>query len=183
VSATSNTTPADAPTLSPHSSPASLLFGDLEHELERTRRTLERYPEGRDAWRPHEKSTPLGRIAVHVATLPTFAKTVLESEELDFAQQPWVPRSFRTASDLVAIFDESVREMWPAVNAADFDVLNGSWTMRIGPQVIATGRRAALIRELMINHIVHHRAQMGVYYRLLGVPVPSIYGPTADEPM
>ena len=174
--------PIATPALSPSSSPVELLFSDLERELAVARRTLERYPEGKDDWRPHERSTPLGRLAVHVATLPSFAKTVLESEELDFTTRPWAPRKFRTGADLVAIFDEVVAEMWTALRRADFDALNGMWTMRMGDQVLFTGRRGALIRQMMINHIVHHRAQIGVYYRLLGVPVPSVYGPSADEP-
>jgi hypothetical protein len=173
-------TPTNLP-LSPTTPVTQLLYGDLESELAITRRTLARYPEGNEHWRPHEKSTPLGRLAVHVATLPDFARTILESDELDFAKQPWSPRPFRTAADLVAIFDESVRQMWPAVNAASFDVLNKSWTMRAGPQVILEGKRAPLIRQMMVNHIVHHRAQLGVYYRMLGVAVPAVYGPSADE--
>jgi hypothetical protein len=173
-------TPTNLP-LSPTTPVAQLVFGDLESELAITRRTLARFPEGHADWRPHEKSTPLGRLAVHVATLPDFAKAVLQSDELDLAERSSPPRPFRTAADLVAIFDEAVRQMWPVVNAASFDTLNGAWRLRTGPQVIVEGKRGPLIRQMMINHIVHHRAQLGVYYRLLGIPVPAVYGPSADE--
>jgi uncharacterized damage-inducible protein DinB len=173
----------DHPMTPSASVPATVLFADLDAELARTRRILERYPQGNDDWRPHEKSMPIGRLAVHLATLPSFAKTMLESDELDFATRPYSPPKFRTADDLVAIFDATVAEMRPMLTAADGASLAAVWTLRAGSQVILSGRKGALIRETMISHIVHHRAQLGVYYRLLGVPVPGLYGPSADEPM
>jgi hypothetical protein len=108
---------------------------------------------------------------------------MLESDELDFATRPYSPPKFRSAADLVGIFDTTVAEMRPVLHAADGAALEAVWTMRAGDQVILSGRKAALIREMMISHIVHHRAQLGVYYRLLGVPIPGLYGPSADEPM
>jgi hypothetical protein len=167
----------------PALAPASVLFPDLDQELAITRRTLERFPEGKDGWKPHERSTSLGQLAVHLAMLPGFGQMIIESDELDFAARPYVPRPFKTAADLVAIFDEAVAGMRPLVAAADGDALARGWTMRAGEQVFLSAPKGALIRQLMISHIIHHRAQLGVYYRLLGVAVPSVYGPSADEPM
>lgn len=162
---------------------ADTLFADLEPELARTRKALERYPAQDAGWRPHEKSMPIGRLAVHLATLPGFAKSILEGDELDFAANPYTPPAFSSAADLVAIFDETARSIRPVVAAADAAALDRPWTLRAGDHVILTGRKADLIRELMISHMIHHRAQLGVYYRLLGVPVPRTYGPSADEAM
>ena len=162
---------------------ASLLFPDLEQELAITRRTLERYPEGKSNWKPHEKSTSLGALAVHLAMLPAFGSMILAQDELDFVAQPYVPVPFETAADLVAIFDERVAAMRPLMAAADAPALARDWTMRAGAHVILKAPKSGLIRQLLISHIIHHRAQLGVYYRLVGVAVPSTYGPSADEAM
>ena len=167
----------------PSLAPAALLFPDLDQELATTRRTLERYPAGKNGWKPHEKSTTLGALAVHLAMLPRFGQMIVENDEFDFVKTPYTPLPFETAADLVAIFDEAVAGMRPLVATADSDALARTWTLRAGDQVFIAAPKGALIRGLMISHIIHHRAQLGVYYRLLGIPVPSMYGPTADEPM
>ena len=163
--------------------PASVLFPDLDQELAATRRTLERYPAGNPDWKPHEKSMSLGALAVHLAMLPGFGTMILEHDELDFARHPYQPLPFESAADLVAIFDERVAAMRPLLASADGPALARSWTMRAGDHVILSAPKGGLVRQLLINHIIHHRAQLGVYYRLLGVAVPSIYGPSADEAM
>ena len=163
--------------------PASVLFADLDQELAITRRTLERYPAGKADWKPHEKSTSLGALAVHLAMLPAFGQMILAQDEMDFIKQPYVPLPFESAADLLAIFDERVAAMRPLLAAADGPALARTWTMRAGDQVFLSAPKGALVRQLLISHIIHHRAQLGVYYRLLGVPVPSSYGPSADEAM
>ena len=164
-----------------HAPIATLLFGDLDAELAGTRRTLERFPEGQQDWRPHPKSMPIGALAAHLATLPDFGERILASDALDFAAQPYVQKTFGTTAELLALFDRSVAAMRPLVAATDLAALDAAWTLRYGEQVLVSDRKAPLLRTLLINHMVHHRAQLGVYYRLLDVPVPGLYGPSADE--
>ncbi|HEX5438320.1 MAG TPA: DinB family protein [Gemmatimonadaceae bacterium] len=165
------------------SSPAKLLYSDLEIELDVTRRFLERYPDGKGDWMPHEKSMKLGRLATHVADIPRYGKMLLETDEMDFAtnRPPLTPVD--SAQELLAIFDARAAETRATLAATDYASLERPWTMRNGEQVILSAPKGALVRRMMINHLVHHRAQLGVYYRLLGVPVPGSYGPSADEPI
>jgi uncharacterized damage-inducible protein DinB len=161
------------------SSATGLLYPDLEPELASTRCMLERYPEGKDDWRPHDKSRPLGKLAVHVAELVNLGTIILETDEMDAAKPRQVP-TLGTAAELVTFFDQNVERFRPALAAADLD---RQWTLRVGEKVFFSHTKRVLVRNMMINHIIHHRAQLGVYYRLLGVPLPGTYGPTADEPM
>ncbi|HEY8166515.1 MAG TPA: DinB family protein [Gemmatimonadaceae bacterium] len=161
-------------------SAADLLYSDLNDELAATRKTLERFPEGKGDWRPHEKSRTIGELAAHVAQLPGIGIAILESDGLDAAQRPPLPK-VNTAAELLAIFDGVAGRLRQAVASTDFAVLEQPWTLRRGDTVFFTRPKRPLMRSVLINHLIHHRAQLGVYYRLLGVPVPSIYGPTADE--
>ena len=164
-------------------SPADELYTDLDEELATTRRMLERFPSGKNDWRPHEKSMTLGRLAAHVAELPQFGTMIVTSDELDFAKGGFTPTTYNTAEELLTVFDEKVKALRPALAAADSARLASPWTLRKGEQVFFSKPKAHLVRHMMINHLVHHRAQLGVYYRMLGVPVPGSYGPSADEPM
>jgi uncharacterized damage-inducible protein DinB len=155
-------------------------FGDLEQELASTRRMLERFPSGHDDWSPHEKSTPLARLATHVADIPNRGTAILETSEMDLSTRQPVP-VLSTADDLLAFFDANVGRLRPLMAAADFASLRQPWTLRHGERTIFTAPKGALLRTLMISHFVHHRAQLGGYYRMLGVPVPGMYGPSADE--
>jgi uncharacterized damage-inducible protein DinB len=178
---TSSSTDTTAPT-SLDGSPNDLLFSDLPQELAATRRVLERVPEGRADWRPHSKSTSLGNLAAHLAQLPRLARTVLTTDELDWATTPFQPPTVSTNAELLALFDEHATAMQEAVAAADWAALGKRWVMRIGDHVIVNEQKGKLIRTLGITHMAHHRAQLGVYLRLLDVPVPRTYGPSADEP-
>lgn len=160
---------------------ASTLFQDLDLEFALTRRLLERFPDAHADWRPHEKSTPLGQLAAHVAQLPHFGVEVAEAPEFDFAKTSFSLPKARTAAELVALFDDRSAKARQAILGLDAAALAATWTLRAGELVFASGSRSMMIRQLMINHTAHHRGQLTVYYRLLGVPVPSIYGPTADE--
>lgn len=108
---------------------------------------------------------------------------ILTSDEMDFAKSGYKPTTYETAAELLAAFDKKVYELRPALAALDNDASKSPWTLRNGEQVFFTRPKGALIRHMMINHLVHHRAQLGVYYRMLDVPLPSSYGPSADEPM
>jgi uncharacterized damage-inducible protein DinB len=170
-------------TKSSSESVADSLFTDLEIELATTRRMLERFPSGKSDWRPHEKSMTLGSLASHVAEIPQYGITILASDELDFAKGPHERNTYDTAQDLLGVFDDKVSQLRPALATLDATTAATPWTMRNGEYIIFTQPKGAALRRVMLNHLVHHRAQLGVYYRLLGVPVPGCYGPSADEPM
>ena len=170
-----------APDVTTTAAIARYVFIDLDRELEATRRVLERVPDGQFDWKPHGKSMSLGQIAGHVAELPSFARMILELDEYDFASGQWKPAKPATTAEVLALFDETSAKLRAAVAAAGDESLAGTWTLRHGAHVIVTGNRAALARTMGINHILHHRSQLGVYLRLLDVPVPGLYGPSADE--
>jgi uncharacterized damage-inducible protein DinB len=159
-----------------------LLYEDLDREIASTRRVLERFPEGRGDWRPHEKSRPLGELAGHVTAIAGLGATILESDELDRSGRP-VPISPATAAELLALFDANVAKLRAALAKADAAALARTWRMRMGERVLVQDTKRVLLRVMVLSHLVHHRAQLGMYYRLLNVPVPSVYGPTADEPV
>jgi len=160
--------------------PAELLYGDFNGEHAATRRMLSRYPDGKGQWRPDEKSRPLGALASHVAGIVSRGTMVLETDGLDVSsRQP--PPVLDAASELLAYFDENVARFNEALAKADFASLEQRWAMRRGSQVLIEQSKRHLLRVMMMSHLVHHRAQLGVYYRLLGIPVPGMYGPSADD--
>ena len=156
-------------------------FDDLEDEFAATRRILERFPAEHADFKPHEKSMSLATLASHVATLPNFALMMLNSDEHDMAATPYQPEIGRTAAELVAMHDRSTASARAAVEGAAHERLGDRWTLRFGPQVFIDDRRGKVLRQHLVSHAAHHRGQLTVYYRLLGVPVPGTYGPTADE--
>ncbi len=162
--------------------PIALLFPELDDELARTRRVLERFPDGKAAWTPHQKSRSLAELASHIAGIPRHGARLIETDELDVATRP-TPANVSTAADLVQKFDEAVAALRQALPQATMELLEKPWTMRAGPKVLISAPRRRLLRDMLISHLVHHRAQLGVYYRLLDVPVPGTYGPSADEPI
>jgi uncharacterized damage-inducible protein DinB len=165
---------------SQESLPAALLFEDLDQELASTRRMLERVPDDKGDWRPHEKSGSLAELATHVADLAGLGVMILETEELDALARP--PRqTLRTSEEMLARFDQNVQRLRAALDGTDAARFEGEWTLRAGERVFAARPRRSLLRTMVLSHIVHHRAQLGVYLRLLDVPVPGMYGPSADE--
>ena len=171
-----------SPAFAPATDSASdLLFRDLDQEMMLTRRMLASVPDGHTDWRPHEKSTTLGRLATHLAELAGFAHTIASTDDLDFSAAATKQHTLSTTAEILALFDERVATMKETIKGMDWDALNAIWTGRIGQQVFIHDRKGALLRMVGISHMIHHRAQLGVYLRLLNVPVPSIYGPTADS--
>ncbi|HEX8693802.1 MAG TPA: DinB family protein [Longimicrobium sp.] len=160
-----------------------LALGDLEREMKQTRRVLERVPDEHWDWKPHQKSMSLGHLAAHVANLPRWQATVLASDFFDVATVP--PPDYaaapKTRDELLRRFDENAAAMQAALDAAGDEALLRTWELRQGEHVITSLSRAAAIRTLGISHIIHHRAQLTVYLRQLDVPVPGLYGPSADE--
>lgn len=160
------------------------MLPEFDHEMVNTRKTLERVPEEKFAWKPHEKSTTMGRLATHIAELPGFATRAIETESFDLAPPGAPPRQLRTAAsrqELLEIFDRNASAARTAMAAVEDEHLLKPWSLLAGGNVIFTMPRVAVLRTIMMNHIIHHRAQLGVYLRLNDVPVPAIYGPSADE--
>ncbi len=160
---------------------ADAIYTDLDHEIANTRRTLERFPAGHNDWRPHDKSMTLAKLASHVAELPGFAAAIVTTDQMDFAKGEYISHSCDSTAELLTLFDASVGSLRAALVAADAESLARTWTLRHGERVISAGRKSDLVRSFALNHMLHHRAQLGVYYRLLDVSVPATYGPSADE--
>ncbi|HXW97770.1 MAG TPA: DinB family protein [Gemmatimonadales bacterium] len=163
---------------------ADALLPEFDQEMAATRRILERTPEREAAWKPHPKSMALGYLAVHLAELPTWVPVTLTQTELDFnppGGSKWTMPEFTTTKALVALFDENVkkaRAVLAKTSDKDFMV---PWSLKNSGAVLFTLPRVAVIRSFVMNHLIHHRGQFTVYLRLRDVPVPSTYGPTADE--
>lgn len=161
---------------------ADLLVAELEREAVGTRRCLERVPEGRDDWKPHEKSMPLGYLASLIATMPGWAAAMVTQDELDLSapgelQQP----ALRTSRELVEAFDKAVAKAREALANTTDEHLMTPWKLLVQGHVVSESPRYVAIRDGAFNHMAHHRGQLTVYLRLNDVPVPSLYGPTADE--
>ena len=162
---------------------AELLLPEFDAEIATTRRVLERVPDDRIEWRPHEKAFPMGHLAQLVARLPGWATFIMGGTEFDIAPaKPTQPGySFEKVATLLATFDESARAGRAAIAAATDDDFQVQWTLKARGQAVSTMSRYMVIRMSMLNHLVHHRAQLGVYLRLTDQKVPQMYGPTADE--
>lgn len=157
-------------------------FGDFEQELAQSRRVLERIPDQHFAWKPHEKSGSLGQLSGHVAGLPDLALMVLTRDGLDVLGDRPRREPATTRDELLARFDESAATARAALEAADEATFAQPWTLRAGERVVFTAPRAGALRTFFLSHLIHHRAQLTVYLRLLNVPVPGMYGPSADDP-
>lgn len=157
------------------------LIAELKHEAANTRKMLERVPFSKSEWAPHVKSTKLGRLATHIAQLPRFITVSLTTGELDFSKGGFPNNIAGTTEELLDIHDKTVADAVAALEQANDSEFANPWTLRNGEHVIFTMPKALVIRNLALNHIVHHRGQLSVYLRELDVPLPSIYGPTADE--
>lgn len=166
---------------SSNAAPMAALFPDLEGELATTRRMLERVPNGNNDWRPHPKSRSLGELASHLAELPGFAMLMLTLDELDvLAPRPSAP-AVTSAAERVKMFDQLSAQMKGMLAKMTWDKANQSWALRAGDQVAMRAQRATVLRTAFVTHSAHHRAQLGVYLRILDIPVPWSYGRSADE--
>jgi len=158
------------------------LLSEFDHEMANTRRTLERVPADKADYKPHEKSMPMGKLASHVAELTGFGLTVLTTPELDFSAGSYQPLAFESAEQLIKELDERAAKVRVALASTTDETWQQNWKLSFQGKTIFEGTRFAAYRAMFLNHVVHHRAQLGVYLRLNGIPVPSIYGPSADEP-
>lgn len=159
---------------------ADTLLPEFDHEMTVTRKVLERVPEDRFGWKPHPKSMSLGQLAQHVATIPMWGTVTLSQPELDLAGGGQ-PAAMTTRAQLLEAFDAHVRDTRAALVGRGDGELTVPWTLKNGGHTIFSMPRAAVWRSFVISHLIHHRAQLGVYLRMNDVPVPAMYGPTADE--
>ena len=162
-----------------------LFLAELERESAATRRVLERVPEGRDDWKPHEKSMPLGYLASLVATMPAWIEMIIDRDELDMTPSgdpTYRPRALHTTRELVAALDEAVLKGREALRHTSDEHLLTPWRFLIAGKPVSELPRHINIRDNVLNHLAHHRGQLTVYLRLNDAPVPAIYGPSADEP-
>jgi uncharacterized damage-inducible protein DinB len=160
------------------------LLPEFDQEMANTRKTLERVPDGRFDWKPHEKSMALGRLATHVAETPGWATTTVETDFLDLAPPggpPFQPITANSRHEVLAIFDKNVTAARAAIVSASDNHLMKPWSLLMGGQTLLTMPRMSVLRTFVMNHTIHHRAQLGVYLRLNNIPVPATYGPSADE--
>lgn len=157
-----------------------LLIEEFERESKTTRSILEKIPTEHISYKPHEKSMALGALAAHIGEIHGWLDLMLNGEELDFATMNYTPPVIKESADIMKVFEDNLAigksELQNAVN----EKFNGTWRMRHGERIFFELPRTEVVRTWVFNHIVHHRAQLGVYLRMLNIALPSSYGPTAD---
>lgn len=157
------------------------LIQEIKHESASTRKMLERVPADKFDWRPHEKSMSLKSLATHVADLAGMTGIAASKDYLDFMEDNGAKPQINSTEDLVAHFDALNNNTIEILKELKDEDLNKEWTMRAGDHIIMQAPKKVAIRSMGLNHLYHHRAQLGVYLRLLDIPIPGMYGPSADE--
>lgn len=158
-------------------------IAELQQEAASTKKLLERVPYDNPNWKPHEKSMELGRLAGHVAELSSWINATLDHDELDFAKSEYKPPVLNSASELVALHEKNIAAAVECLKKHTDEDFMQTWKLRNGEEIYFELPKAVVLRSFVLNHLVHHRAQLGVFLRLLNVPLPNMYGPTADETM
>ncbi len=157
-----------------------LLLKELEQEALTTRKMLSIIPDDKYDWRPHPKSMTIRSLATHIAEIPTWVTLALTTDGLDFAAQPYNPVMINNTAELMDLFESSLEDARSHLKTVNDEQLDGNWTLRSGDHILMDLTKYETIRHTYCQ-IVHHRAQMGVFLRLLDVPIPGSYGPSADE--
>jgi uncharacterized damage-inducible protein DinB len=157
------------------------LLPEFDREMSATRKVLERVPEDRFDWKPHAKSFSIGALATHLANLPTWGTETLTKPEIDLPGNPSLT-AFPSKAELMAAFDRNMAAMRAALSGKTDAELLAMWTLKRSGKTLFSMPKTAVLRSFVLSHVIHHRGQLSVYLRLLDVPVPSIYGPSADEP-
>ena len=158
----------------------NIFLQELDREAITTRKMLERVPNDKYDWKPHEKSMSIRQLATHIAELPSWVSMALTTDELDFAKSGYNPKKINNSAELVEYFESALKDGRSQLQRATEDQLDQQWTLRNGEQVYDVSPKSDVIR-MTYSQIIHHRAQLGVYLRLLNVPIPGSYGPSADE--
>ena len=158
---------------------SAALLPEFDHEIATTRTTLERVPDDKLGWKPHEKSMTMGRLASHIAEGPLWGVAGLSADSFDMANY----KSWEGASraEILAVFDKNAAAARAAIAAADDAKFMSDWSLTAGGQTLMAMPKVAMVRTFLMNHLIHHRGQFSVYLRMVNVSVPSIYGPSADE--
>lgn len=156
-------------------------LAELQHEAATTRKLLERLPAEKFGWQPHEKSMTTSRLATHISDMFNWISVTLTTDELDFAGQDMTPFEPKTTEELLGHFDKYVAEATEVLNNTKDETFFENWTLKNGEVEYFTMPKIAVLRSFCFNHIIHHRGQLSVYLRLNDIPVPEIYGPSADE--
>jgi uncharacterized damage-inducible protein DinB len=163
------------------------MLAEFDHEMATTRRALERLPEDKLEWKPDPRSMTLGRLAGHVAEMPSWGAVTMNTPSLDLQGEDGKPKFTALVAtsreQLLAAFDKNVADSRSALASAGDEAMMTEWKLIMGGHVIMAMPRMAIIRSMVMNHTIHHRGQLTVYYRMNGVPVPALYGPSADEGM
>src|SRR5580692_8866684 len=159
---------------------AQMLLPEFDQEMANTRKMLERVPDGKFDYKPHEKSMALGRLAGHTAEMPSWVAGTLKFERMDFTgeEKPFSPA---TRQEILDAFDKNVVDAREALSKASDEDLMKVWTLTYKGQQIFAMPRAAVLRTMVLSHLIHHRSQLGVYLRLNNIEIPGMYGPSADE--
>lgn len=157
------------------------LLPEFDREMQSTRKALERVPDEKFDWKPHAKSMSMSRLATHLAELPGFVSGIIGTEGMDLDKRDYKPVTTANNTELLALFDKNVAAAHEAIAGATDDHLRQPWHMIYGQKKIFDAPRAAALRSLAMNHLIHHRGQLTVYLRLNDIAVPGIYGPSADE--
>ncbi|HVM89290.1 MAG TPA: DinB family protein [Puia sp.] len=156
-------------------------IGELKSESAATRKILEKVPLEKADWKPHQKSMSVGRLATHIADTAHWIYTILEADEYDFGGAPYKPRVAASTEELLQILNENISRSITALEKAADEELEKSWTVKRGELIVFSMSKKVAIRCWGFNHTIHHRGQLSVYLRLLDIPVPGMYGPSADE--
>ena len=156
-------------------------IAELKHEAASTKKILERVPEGKFDWKPHEKSMTLGRLASHVAELPGFLNSILKMDDFDFSKGDYKPSHPKTPEELMNVFQQKLDEVVQTLQDTSDEKMQANFTLRNGDHIFPAIPRMVAVRSMALSHIIHHRGQLSVYLRLLDIPVPGLYGPSADE--
>lgn len=159
------------------------ILTELSYESATARRLLERLPQQHLGWKPHEKSMTLSRLATHIVEIPGWVASILDQDEFDVGASEYVPKDASSVPELLEMLDKNVAAAREAIGRQTNERMMGPWRLKKKGQLIVEMPRIGMIRSMLLNHFIHHRGQLSVYLRLKDVPLPSIYGPTADTPM
>jgi uncharacterized damage-inducible protein DinB len=160
---------------------AQALLPEFDREMATTRKMLERFPEDKVEWRPHETCMTMGRLAGHVAELAAWTIPTLNQDKLEMDPNSYTPAVVKNRAESLKQFDETVKTARAAIASANDETFMKPWTFVAGGKTVFTMPKIAVMRSFVMNHLIHHRGQLAAFYRIAGVPVPSIYGPSKDE--
>jgi uncharacterized damage-inducible protein DinB len=161
---------------------SDVMVQEFLHESQTTKKLLERLPEDKISWKPHEKSMPMSRLATHITEIPQWAEVIVNQDDFDMASVDFKPVMLESRREILESFQKNLDKFAEVLGGKDDEYLMASWKLKQGDKVLVDLPRAAAIRGFVISHVIHHRGQLSVYLRENDVPVPSIYGPSADEP-